>query len=224
MGTSNWQNVSYCIELIRRINPKSILDIGAGFGRWGILGREFLEVWDDSNFTEKWKRKIDAIEIFNGYVKPYHSYFYDNVYIEDAIDFVNGLEECYDLIICGDIIEHFEKNEGKIFIDKCLKRCRYLMINIPIGKNWEQNIINNNKYEAHKSIWYNSDFGKYPNKKIKSFRDYVSRKFSTILISESKIDLISEYKKKYGNYFFTKNFLENRLGLSWLVKMLSKKK
>jgi predicted SAM-dependent methyltransferase len=224
MGTSNWQNISYCIELIRRINPKSILDVGAGFGRWGILGREFLEIWDDSNYSDRWNRKIDAVEIFEDYVKPYHSYFYDNVYIINAIEFMRSNEYKYDLIICGDVIEHFEKSEGEKFIEDCLKHCRYLLINIPIGKNWEQGIINNNENEVHKSTWYNSDFRKYPHIKIKKFRDYISRKFSVILISNDKIDLKSEYKKRYGKYIFVKNSLSGRLKLGWLVKMLSANK
>lgn len=224
MGTSNWQNISYCIELIRRINPYSILDIGTGFGRWGILSREFLEIWEDGNYTDVWIRKIDAVEIFEGYIKPYHSYFYDNVFIENAVEFVHNMEAYYDLIICGDVIEHFEKNEGKQFIDDCLKHCRYLMINIPIGENWEQTINNNNEFEVHKSTWYNSDFEKYRFKKIKRFRDYTSRKFSVVLISNDKIDLKAGYKKRFGKYFFIKNFLSNRLKLKWLVNILSGKK
>lgn len=224
MGTSNWQNISYCIELIRRINPKSILDVGAGFGRWGILSREFLEVWEDGNYSDKWKSRIDAVEIFGEYLKPYHSYFYDNVYVDDAVTFLADSEEKYDLIICGDVIEHFEKDVAKKFIEDCLKRCRYLMINIPIGKNWEQGEINKNKFEIHKSIWENSDFKKYPFVKIKKFRDYISRKFSVVLVSREKIDLKLEYKKKYGKHFFKKNFLGNKLKLRGLVKLLSKKK
>ena len=223
MGTSNWQNISYCIELIRRINPNTILDIGAGFGRWGILSREFLEIWDDGNYSDNWKRKIDAVEVFGKYVKPYHSYFYDNVYIENAIDFMSKHKEKYDLIICGDIIEHLDKKEGEKFIDDCLAQCKYLMINIPIGKKWKQEIINNNEYEVHKSVWYNFEFRKYPNRKIKKYRDYISRKFSVILFSKGKIDLKSEYKNKYGKYFFVKNLLGNKLNLEPLVKKLSKK-
>jgi hypothetical protein len=220
MGTSNWQNISYCIELIRRINPASILDVGAGFGRWGILSREFLEIWDECNYSDTWKINVDAVEIFGDYIKPYHSYFYDNVYTENAVGFINNTDKKYDLIICGDVIEHMEKNEGEKFIEDCLKHCRYILINIPIGNKWEQGINNNNEYEAHKSIWRNSDFGKYPYRKIKRFRDYISRKFSVVLISADKIDLKSEYKKKYGKYFFIKYILSNRLNLGRLVKLL----
>lgn len=224
MGTSNWQNISYCIELIRRINPSAILDIGAGFGRWGILSREFLEIWDTGNYTDKWKCRIDAVEIFEEYLKPYHTYFYDSVYIEDARKFIKETNEKYDLIICGDVIEHFGKNEAEKFITDCLKKCRYLLINIPVGKNWEQGEINNNKFEIHRSFWNSADFRKYPYVKLKRFRDYLSRKFSVVLISNRKIDLKSEYKKKYGKHFFKKRLLVNRLKLGFLVRFFSKSK
>lgn len=223
MGTSNWQNISYCVELIRRLNPKSILDVGAGFGRWGVLSREFLDIWEDGNYTGNWKRKIDAVEIFENYIKPYHYYFYDNVYIENAKDYIRNLNAKYDLIICGDLIEHFDKAEGLEFINLCLNKCNYLMINIPIGKKWEQGIINDNEFEIHKSEWQYSDFKKYPFFKIKKFRDYISRKFCVILLSNGNINLKSEYKNKYGKYFFIKRFLSNRINLDFLVKLISKK-
>jgi hypothetical protein len=223
MGTSNWQNISYCVDLIKKINPESILDVGAGFGRWGILSREFLDIWEDNNYSDNWNRKIDLVEIFSGYIKPYHNYFYDNVYIENAIDFIKKNDYKYDLIICGDVIEHIEKKESREFVGDCLRRCRYLLINVPIGKKWEQGILNNNENEIHKSVWYKSDFKLYPNKKVKIFKDYSLRKFGVILISTDKIDLKKEYKNLYGKYYFIKNVLSNRLNLGWLTKILSGK-
>ena len=224
MGTSNWQNISYCVELIRRLNPKSVLDIGAGFGRWGILCREFLEIWDEGNYSGNWKIKIDAVEVFDGYIKPYHNYFYDNVYITEASEFIDNTVEVYDLIICGDVIEHFEKTAGLRLIKKLLKRCKYLMINIPIGKNWEQGKINDNEYEEHKSTWYIRDFEEFKNYRIKMFRDYLSRKFGVVLLSDGKIDLKSGYKEKYGKHFFKKKTLENRLKMGSIVEKIKKKK
>jgi len=75
MSTSNWQNISYNIDLVKKLNPKSILDIGVGFGRWGILFREFLEVWGSNNYSGDWERVIDGVEIFPDYIKPYHYFF-----------------------------------------------------------------------------------------------------------------------------------------------------
>ena len=64
MGTSNWQNISYVIDIIKAINPYRILDFGMGFGRWGILAREFLEVWGDENYSGTWKRQIDGVQSY----------------------------------------------------------------------------------------------------------------------------------------------------------------
>ena len=108
MGTSNWQNISYNIDLVKLIDPSCILDVGIGFGRWGFLFREFLDVWDDGNYSGNWKRKIDGVEIFKGYIKDYHKYFYNEIFNIDALDFINKTNSDYDLIFCGDIIEHME--------------------------------------------------------------------------------------------------------------------
>jgi hypothetical protein len=40
-----------------------------GFGRWGILFREFLEIWEQGKYDGKWERTIDGVEIFVPYIK-----------------------------------------------------------------------------------------------------------------------------------------------------------
>jgi hypothetical protein len=219
MGTSNWQNISYNIDLVKRLDPKSILDIGVGFGRWGILFREFLEVWGERNYSGNWNRVIDGVEIFPAYIKVYHNYFYNNIYNANALDFIRDMKNNYDLINCGDVIEHFRKKEAEEFIINCLTKARYVLINIPIGDNWKQEAINNNEHERHLSSWSDTDFNKYPNHLIRNFKDIELRNFSVILLSNDKIDL----KSAYGEYFEVKNILKNRLGLSWLVNKLGKK-
>jgi len=217
MATSNWQNISFNIELVRKINPHSILDIGAGFGRWGFLFREFLEVWDDGNTSGKWKRKIDTVEIYTPYIKEYHKYFYDNIFVGDATDFIKKTSERYDLINCGDVLEHFEKEKGVEFIKDCLGKCRYLLINIPVGKNWKQE-GGENPYEEHKSVWKNSDFSRYPNYRIKEFRDINLRSFCVVLLSKEKFGFEEDFRKRYGKYFHVKNFIQNVLGINLFRK------
>jgi len=208
LPTSNWQNISYNINLVRKLNPQSILDVGVGFGRWGFLFREFLEVWDDMNHSGKWKRKLDGIEIFPGYIHAYHKFFYDNIFEENALDFLRRTEFRYDLINCGDVIEHFEKKEGEELIELCIEKGRCVLITVPIGKHWAQSGTPENPYEEHKSIWYNSDFTKYKYNKIKSFTDFTLRDYSVILLSSGKI----KYDNRYGKHFYLKNFLKHKLG------------
>jgi SAM-dependent methyltransferase len=217
LGTSNWQNISYNIDLVKRLDPKSILDIGVGFGRWGILFREFLEVWGERNYTGKWNRRIDGVEIFPGYLKDYHKYFYSNIYNEEALSFMRKLDIKYDLINCGDVIEHLEKNDALELIRLCLEKSQSVLINIPIGDNWEQGAINNNEYERHRSSWQLSDFADFKYNVAEIFEDVELRKYLVILISSEPIDLT----KAYGKHFRTKCIMKNKLGLSRLVNLLS---
>jgi SAM-dependent methyltransferase len=220
MGTSNWQNISYYIELTRKLNPKSILDIGVGFGRWGILFREFLEIWENGKYDGKWERKIDGVEIHEPYIKDYHKYFYDNIFIGNALDYLNETENCYDLINCGDVIEHFTKKEGEELIKLCLTKGRYVLITIPIGKSWEQASSGGNPYEEHKSVWYNNDFTKYKHHIIKSFSDLTRRNYSVVLISNEKI----VFDKRFGKYFNVKNILKHKLGLKRFIERFEERK
>jgi hypothetical protein len=220
MGTSNWQNISYNIELVRKLNPQTILDAGVGFGRWGILFREFLEIWDNSKYNGKWERVIDGVEIFPGYITDYHRYFYSNIYIENALDYLKNTNKSYDLINFGDVIEHFTKDEGEELIRLAMDKGKYVLINIPIGRHWAQEGTKDNPHEAHKSVWHNNDFTKYKYNKIKSFSDFTLRNYSVVLLSKEKI----KYDKRFGRYFRLKNILKHKLGLRKLIEGYENKK
>ena len=220
MGTSNWQNISYNIELIRKLDPSSILDVGVGFGRWGILFREFLEIWDGGRYNGNWQRVIDGIEIYPGYIKDYHRYFYDEIFIENAIEHIEKTEKHYDLINFGDVIEHFTKDEGSRMLELALRKGRYVLVNIPIGKHWQQEGTQENPFEEHKSIWYNNDFTKFKYHRIKTFYDLNMREFSVVLLSQKKIS----FTKKYGKHFRLKNILKHRLGFKKLIESFEKNK
>ena len=224
MGTSNWQNISYVIDIIKAINPYRILDFGMGFGRWGILAREFLEVWGDENYSGTWKRQIDGVEVFPDYIKPYHQHFYSNIYIEEGYEWIQKCSFGYDLVIFGDVIEHFEKSRGLELIEKALTISQYILINIPLGEYWKQSKKNKNKFEEHKSVWSSSDFNQYKHKVMKYFRDNTGRKFCVALISKAPINLDKMILEQYGKYFHVKNFLKYKLKLNKLVDFIERKK
>lgn len=223
MGSSNWQNISRCIELIRLVNPQKILDFGIGFGRWGILSREFLEIWDNSNYSGKWERQIDGLEVFPDYIKSYHSYFYNNIYIEEGYGWIKNCREKYDLIIFGDVLEHFDKSKAEEIIQISLLKSDFIMINIPLGEYWEQNTVNENKYEEHKSVWNLKDFNKYKFKKIKLFKDFVGRIFSVVLISDKNFDLNTMAKLRYGRHYKIRNKLIYTFKLRRLFEYITRK-
>jgi predicted SAM-dependent methyltransferase len=128
------------------------------------------------------------------------------------------LDTRYNLINCGDVIEHFEKKDGEELVKLCVEKSDYVLITIPIGKHWEQRESSGNQYEAHKSVWYNNDFTKYRYNKIKSFTDFMMRDYSVVLLSKQKF----RFTKKHGKYFGIKNFLKYKLGLRRLLEKFGK--
>ncbi|OZB98370.1 bifunctional 2-polyprenyl-6-hydroxyphenol methylase/3-demethylubiquinol 3-O-methyltransferase UbiG [Paenibacillus sp. XY044] len=187
MGTSNWQNLSYCVELIRQAAPATVLDIGVGFGRWGMLCREFLDVWQGRVFREQWQTRIEGVEVFPKNVDDYHPYFYNHIYIGDAHELMTKQQlGTYDLIILGDVLEHFEKERGFELLAACLKQCRSLLLNVPIGPDWPQGAEYGNDYETHRSVWTVEELNRYPAASKHMFKDYIQRDFATYLFQGSQ--------------------------------------
>jgi len=207
MGTSNWQNISYCVELIRKINPRKILDAGSGFGRWGMLSREFLEVWDGKIHSQDWNLQIDSVEVYNRNIEDYYKYFYTNTYNTDIYDFVNSTDEFYDLIIIGDMLEHLDKDRAYDVLSKCIDISRFVILNIPLGKYWEQEALYGNDYERHLSYWNLSDFRKFRIISKKRFKDYIWRNFIVITFSKYEKSLPSNYDPVFAIKFRLRRLL-----------------
>lgn len=140
------------MDIITALNPNSILDIGVGFGKYGVLCREYLELWDGREDYHKFIRRIDGIEAFKNYLTPLHDFIYNNVYVGDALHLVDKLKHNYDLVLVIDVLEHLNKSEGKVLINKLLKEHKSVLIVVPknIG---DQKESFNNPYEMHKGQW-----------------------------------------------------------------------
>lgn len=185
MGTSNWQNISYCIGVIRTINPQKVLDIGVGFGRWGYLSREVLDVWNGNVHSDKWLIQIDGVEIFETNIEDHQKHIYSNIYVEDGFDYIQRFDGRYDLIILGDVLEHFNKDRAFELLKNCRQKSEYILINLPVGRNWKQCELYGNEYERHLSSWSIKDFADQSVISKKIFFDYIGRKFIVLVLSDT---------------------------------------
>lgn len=159
MPTSYSGQISTIMNFIANENPKSILDVGIGFGKYGVLSREILDIEKENYYKKDWKVIIDGIEGFKDYKNSIHEYVYNKVFYGLVQDIYKDIEKNYDLIIMIDILEHFEKEVGVQIINELLKKCKSLLISVPAIPS-EQSYLNN-ILETHKSIWKIKDFKKY---------------------------------------------------------------
>ena len=62
MPSSHHNQVSKILDIIINLNPQSVLDVGVGFGKYGFLCREYLELWDGREEYKKFLRRVDGIQ------------------------------------------------------------------------------------------------------------------------------------------------------------------
>lgn len=156
MPTSRPYHLHWICQEIINIKPKSILDIGIGFGSKGMLFREYTDVWNQRYWKKDWQVKIDGIEIFKKYITQLQKKIYDNIFIGNALEVIDKLDN-YDLIYCGDMIEHLKKEEGLKLIEKMKEHAKIVIIATPIIVS-DQKTVLGNKYETHKSQWIPANF------------------------------------------------------------------
>lgn len=166
------------IDLLFTLQPKRVLDIGVGFGKWGFLSREILDVYSNQKYKKKeWLTTIDGFEIFKKYHNPVWDYVYNKVYIGDANRLIDKVAN-YDLIIFTEVIEHIEKEKGKKLLRKIVDKSNFgVIVSFPDSSDPKlalaQGAVFDNVHETHVSLWCEEDLIDFKYEKIGDFLYYV---------------------------------------------------
>lgn len=157
MPHSSHLPVTLMLDHVVRLQPRRILDIGPGYGKWGFLVREALDFMPGRVDQSEWQVRIDGIDAFP-YKSPLLDWVYDSVRVGGALDAIDDLRG-YDLVILGDVIEHFEKEDGLRLLGALLKWNRNALIATPL--DFYQQEIAGNPFEQHLSVWTQDDFERW---------------------------------------------------------------
>src|SRR6266496_6371173 len=172
MPSSRPNTIPTVIHLLRQLKPKSILDIGVGFGKWGHLFREYTDIQEAENEPRRyqrrnWRVRIDGIEGHRAYLTPMHRYLYNKIHIGDARALIKRLFR-YDLIFLGDIIEHLDKSDGLQLLRDCFgKAAKAVVVSTPKFET-DQPALCGNELERHRSLWRAEDFKEFPRATVKT--------------------------------------------------------
>ena len=162
MPTSDYHQISDVLHVVEQVKPSSVLDVGVGFGKWGFLCREILDVYYERVQPETWTTRIEGVEIFEPYRNPFWPILYNKIHMGNAIDVVPTLGT-FDLVLCCDVIEHFDKPTGQRLLGHMLDHGRVVIVTSPRG-HAPQGAIYGNLHETHLSSWGRADFDPYPHR------------------------------------------------------------
>lgn len=130
MPTSHYEHIPLLCEKLLKLNqkesevPKRILDIGIGFGRNGMLVREFCEVHDRLRVSEaRWRNILEGVEAYVPYIQSWTEDFYDKIYQGDILRVWDDIDGEYDFVIMTDVLTNLPKDKGFQLLSKLKERC-----------------------------------------------------------------------------------------------------
>lgn len=141
------ESISHLVSLLK---PKTVLDIGAGAGKYADLVRAIDP-----------KIHITATEIGEDSIERHRlAEKYDLILRETSSSIIeNHPLARYDLVILGDVIEHMRKSEGLDLLNWVNYRAKYIAIVVPEAMQMNRDPW----YEGHNSVWTDRDFGWHDN-------------------------------------------------------------
>lgn len=196
MPTSWYQTIPDILNHLTKEQPSTILDIGVGFGKYGVLAREVLELPYQRYNKEQWKVNIHGIEAFEDYTNPIYGHVYNQIFYGNVLDIIDNLEK-YDMILLIDVLEHFTKEEGLILLKKLITHTKgCLIVSTPIYPSKQEEYLGNS-YEEHKSRWFITDFSDF------------SFSYQEVQIGDNGAHIFKLYpKKQIENYPADKDLLK----------------
>jgi hypothetical protein len=206
MASSFASQIPAITHLIGSLKPKTVLDIGKGFGKYGFLIHEYTGIDNQTKLdpartmAEQSQVRVDAVEVDPDLMLPHLSQFYTKVHFGDVLKLYPGLPK-YDLIIMIDIIEHIEKEQTIPMLRHFLEQGSNVIISTPVDF-FEQHLYES-VFENHVSHWTLKDF------KFLGFADVQYFDSGAVyLLSAKKIDIRG----------FGKGFLKKLRRIARLVK------
>jgi SAM-dependent methyltransferase len=151
MPTSHYAQIGKVVEIMFLLRPQSVLDVGIGYGKYGFLAREYLELWLEHKPYDDRKIKIDGIEAFPAYINDGHRYYYDKIYEGNALDTLPVVGQ-YDLILLIDVLEHFSQEDGISLLKQCVAKGKHVLISTPLDIG-DQGAVFGNEFERHRFQW-----------------------------------------------------------------------
>jgi hypothetical protein len=139
----------FCDDLVTLIHPETAIDVGIGHGK--IAGHLQMNCP---------RCRVTGHEIWPDYLTSGIRALYAEIVIGDFRDWLkNNVDWSSDLVVFGDVLEHFRHSEALDLLDLCHYRAKWTALFFPLS--YLQGTHEGNKYEAHQCVLYLGDLQRY---------------------------------------------------------------
>ena len=217
MPSSFHHHISKMVDWIVKVQPRSVLDIGVGHGKWGFLAREYTDIFNNRYDRSTWQTRIEGVEAFATYKTPVYDYAYDKIHYGDISTNLKDLAN-FDLVIIGDVIEHLTKEEGQALIAALREKSAYILLSSPT--HFFQQEILGNPWETHKSLWSWKDFQGYDF----DYDEIDHSLFVAIVRGQLPATIDVKLNGRASEFVYSIDWLKKRPKLAQLVKTYARRR
>jgi hypothetical protein len=126
------------VHILAEMKPRSILDIGAGDGKYGrLVARAGIDT------------HLVAVECDPTLGPGLRALGYSAVREMTAQQLFDAPAAAYDLVILGDVIEHFKHSDGRDLLEFLNYRCSYILVVTPECMPMGSPVF----HHGHNSLW-----------------------------------------------------------------------
>lgn len=147
MPSSYVDSFAPIVKVLQAQQPTKVIDIGPGWGKYGLACREYLPDIEH----------LHALEVHQGRLAT-QDCIYDWVYTGDVRDpaYTARFWSRWNLALLIDVIEHMTLEEGHQLLGKILSANCAVLVSTP--KLFQAQHDDHNPYEEHLSLWAWDDF------------------------------------------------------------------
>jgi SAM-dependent methyltransferase len=162
VASSFSDQIPVIVYLLQQLKPRTVLDIGKGFGKYGFLVHEYVGVPTSAapdptrTLAQQSEVAVDAVEIQKTYLWPHIDQFYRKVFVGRIEELYEALGH-YDVVLMADVIEHIEKPAALAILRHFLAKGSTIVIATP--KDLFHQELYDSPHEQHVSHWRTADFG-----------------------------------------------------------------
>jgi hypothetical protein len=161
MASSWYPQIPTILTLLRELQPTSVLDVGKGFGKYGLLIQEYFGINEtlapdpQRSLAEQSRIIVDAVESEPHFLWPHILQFYRKVHVGRFEEVYESLEH-YQVVLMIDVIEHIEKSKAHALLEYLVSWDSVVVISTP--KHFFTQEVFESPDEQHISHWTRNDF------------------------------------------------------------------
>jgi len=144
-----------------RLAPASVLDVGMGFGKYGLLLREYADIGlrtdEPAHERGRWRLRLTGVEVFAPFVLAHQRAIYDDILVGDIRELLRvGRVWPHDLALMVEVLEHMPKADGFDVLRRLSALSRAVLVTTPNGFQPMPELLGN-PFQEHVSGWLADD-------------------------------------------------------------------